>query len=371
MKNLLALATLLTSAYSRLVVYGPEGLKKEFKKSDGIIEASYSNFGKIPYGQSIIGRIYHDADNADGCKRGEFTQDFSGDPDDILTPIYLVYRGNCTFVQKTRNIANAQGALAVIIDNKPFESIESVIMSDDSTGMGISIPAMLISSDDGEKLVQYLKTAPEEEQKKAALAAEFIMEHPDNRVEYDIWYTSFDDRARDFIRDFKEYNDRLGKKVLMTPHFVNWPCTMCDESFKSSECVSGGQYCASPHKWIDNQAVKGRDILMEDIREKCIYNLYYEKNPSVWWKYMKHVHSHCYKQVNVRCSRNAHNDLGLDFQKTLNCQKESFSGQNYENGNSMLKQESEYWSKNGAGFYPAIVINNRTYRGDISPDDVF
>jgi hypothetical protein len=32
------------------------------------------------------------------------------------------------------------------------------------------------------------------------------MEKPDNRVEYDVWFTSSSDRALDFISDFKEYD---------------------------------------------------------------------------------------------------------------------------------------------------------------------
>jgi hypothetical protein len=36
-----------------------------------------------------------------------------------------------------------------------------------------------------------------------------------------------------------------------------------------------------------------------------------------------------------------------------------------------LANEVEYWNAFGAGFYPGIVINNRTYRGDMSSEDVF
>ena len=53
------------------------------------------------------------------------------------------------------------------------------------------------------------------------------MDKPDNRVEYDIWFTSSNDRALDFITDFKEYDDKLGEKVLMTPHYVYWKCEAC------------------------------------------------------------------------------------------------------------------------------------------------
>lgn len=96
-----------------------------------------------------------------GCYRSNFTSDFSGDPDGILTPIFLVDRGNCSFVTKVRNIEKAGGSLAVIIDDSDTD-IRDIIMSDDGTGAGIRIPSMLISKKDGKILKDFLKTATPE-----------------------------------------------------------------------------------------------------------------------------------------------------------------------------------------------------------------
>jgi hypothetical protein len=73
-----------------------------------------------------------------------FTDDLTGDPDGDLSPIFLVERGNCSFVTMVRNIERAGGALALIIDTKS-ENVSGVILSDDGTGAGIEIPAMLIN----------------------------------------------------------------------------------------------------------------------------------------------------------------------------------------------------------------------------------
>jgi len=93
----------------------------------------------------------------------------------------------------------------VVIDDN-YEDVSNIIMSDDGTGTGIRIPSMLIGRSDGEILKNFLKNASPEDASMASLIAEFIMEKPDNRVEYDIWFSSSDDRALDFIRDFEEYN---------------------------------------------------------------------------------------------------------------------------------------------------------------------
>jgi hypothetical protein len=52
------------------------------------------------------GRLYYNASNADGClKGGTFADDFIGDPEGVVSPIFMVERGNCTFATKVRNIA--------------------------------------------------------------------------------------------------------------------------------------------------------------------------------------------------------------------------------------------------------------------------
>lgn len=110
------------------------------------INAQYANYGHIPYGQSIVGRLYYNPDNRLGCdKTASFTDDLSGDPDQIISPIFMVDRGDCSFVTKTRNIARAGGALALIVDNNRYENIDNIIMSDDGSGAGLRVPAMLIS----------------------------------------------------------------------------------------------------------------------------------------------------------------------------------------------------------------------------------
>jgi hypothetical protein len=72
-----------------------------------------------------------------------------------LTPIFLVDRGECSFVTKVRNIEKAGGSIAVIIDDQN-EDIKHVIMSDDGTGTGIRIPAMIIGKKDGQILKDFL-----------------------------------------------------------------------------------------------------------------------------------------------------------------------------------------------------------------------
>lgn len=132
------------------------------------MRASYANFGNIPYGHSIvsvddvsnqaqIGRLYYDAENDKGCN-AYTPQKFEVDMDGDVTPFMLADRGECTFVQKVRNMQRIGVSVAIIIDNKRKEDVTNVVMSDDGTGGGISIAAMLISYEDGQILKNFLQT---------------------------------------------------------------------------------------------------------------------------------------------------------------------------------------------------------------------
>ena len=298
----------------------------------------------------------------------KFTTDADGD----ITPFYIAERGDCSFVKKIRNMESIGVAVGIIIDTNE-EDVDNVIMSDDGTGGGIRIPSMLIGKTDGKKLIDFLKRASEEEIEQTAIMAQFVMEKPDDRVEYDIWFTSSNDRALDFISDFKAHDSRFAEKVLMTPHYVFWKCTFCEDEYLQNDCYGGGRYCAVEPS---NEDMKGREIILEDLREKCLYRKAYSEasTRNIWWEYMAYVHQSCYNVINEDCSRRAHERLGLDFAETQRCVKSSFSSSDWasnKTSNYMIDEEIDYWRTYGAGIYPALVINNRTYRGQLESLAVF
>ena len=146
--------------------------------------------------------MYYDLDNPDGCEafslrqHNKESEDFV---DRLTTPIVFVERGNCSFVQKVRNVERAGGSLAVIIDNH-YEDIQNVILPDDGTGMGIRIPSMIIGQSDGQIIMDYVK-----ESKDATLSAEFVVDNPENTVDIELWFSSYNNQALDFIKAFDPY----------------------------------------------------------------------------------------------------------------------------------------------------------------------
>jgi len=139
--------------------------------------------------------------------------------------------------------------------------------------------------------------------------------------------TSGSDRALDFLEDWSEYYSELvfeEANIKFTPHYVYWQCDKCESSFVDNDCYGNGKYCAmepSDHK------ITGRQIIDEDLRQKCLYTNIKEVEGSLekWFQYIERVHSECYGSVNEDCSFNAHKHLGLDFDDTQQCVRDSFS----------------------------------------------
>lgn len=253
----------------KLIVHGPQELRDLFYESDGLIQSQLSNFGHIPFGQSMGGRLYYNASINEMCDPDiPFTDDWSGDPDDILSPIVLVEQGNCSIVQQVRNIEKNGGALALVIDTVN-EDVSNVVMSDDGTGAGIRIPAMLINKNDGEKLKKYLLTAKRDLATQVSLTAEFkVPVNENNTVSVDFWYTSSDDKSMDLLLGMKDLLEPIIDKINFRPRPVSWACPHCDEDYKMNNCISDGKYCAMQHDY--NLHLNGVNIIKENIRQVCL-----------------------------------------------------------------------------------------------------
>lgn len=249
-------------------------------------------------------------------------------------------------MQKVRHMEQIGAAVGIIVDHHD-EDIQSIIMSDDGTGGGIGIPSVMISKRDGEKLIDFLDYATPEEIQQVAIIIDFSMDKPDDRVEYDVWFTSSNDQALDFLDDFSQTDGTFGDSVLMTPRYVFWKCPYCEQSFLDKNCYSGGKYCAIEEK-EDDYKVTGRDIIREDLRQKCVYKTSYNSTATrhIWWDYIQYVHRNCRNAITKDCSENAHIALGIDFKDTLDCVSDSFSGKDWASAsvsNSIIDEEIEYW----------------------------
>lgn len=118
-------------------------------------------------------------------------------------------------------------------------------------------------------------------------------------------------------------------------------------------------YCAPNHVTNDFARVKGVDIIAEDLRQSCLHDLVSkEGNEPMWWDYIKEVNMECFGFISNKCSENAHKALGLDFDKTEKCVKESYLGFDTKTvGNVILEANAQAWKDYGTLYWPSVTIN--------------
>jgi hypothetical protein len=63
--------------------------------------------------------------------------------EDYLPPWIIANRGECSFVDKVRNMEDSGAALGIIVDNFN-ENVTQIVMTDDGSGAGLRIPSMLV-----------------------------------------------------------------------------------------------------------------------------------------------------------------------------------------------------------------------------------
>lgn len=355
------------SCLGALRVLTPLDLVNKF--DNGEIEGSYANFGKIPYGSLLAGRVFYDANNPTGCDRFQGSLEREGDPDTDFSPIVLVDRGNCSFVKKARNVQEHGGALVLVANNKN-EDPSRIIMIDDGTGTQIVIPTILIGKESGKKLREGIEHSerirlPFDLREFVTILVDFTMPNPDDRVEYDIYYNSGERNAMEFITNMSRYATRLKSHALMTPHLVTWICRdpRCRHAGLRCPEISGEIFCVPPQNDMFD-STPGKEILMSGVIEKCIYNRFAnENNAEKWWLYMKGLHQECPGQIPDRsCQKKAMALSKISEDNIANC---TF------NPRKILEEEYETLKMSGVPYHPAVVINQRVYRGALVPGQVF
>ena len=372
---MLILLWLVSLVSGKILVFSPDSLRSQFESRyhHGVIPSSLANFGNPPYGTVSVGRVFMPASGEElGCSplsRIPFVED----PDTVNSPILLLDRGDCPFVMKVRQ-AQDVGASAVIIVNDHDEDIEKIVMVDNGSGGNIYIPSFIISKKDGDLIKEYIQN--EKMGKHVAITLVYDMKHESNTVHYTLWTSSENKKVYSFIEEFSQFGLKFSKeKAVFTPHYVLWYCAICKEQDFSEahrDCLSGGRYCAPDPDGAGPLA--GRDVVLEDLRQICVYKLTEEASSyKLWYDYMKVYNQTCASgYISKECSYSVLDKISVDSDDIEKCIKNSIEGANIDiDDNAILREEKKAWNDYGIPFYPSLAINNQTYRGDWEAQEVF
>ena len=82
--------------------------------------------------------------------------------------------------------------------------------------------------------------------------------------------------------------------------------------------MGNGNYCAFEPN--DKAEVTGRDIIMESIRQKCIY----KSGTRNYFRYMVGFYEFCVNKFNEECSQTLMNRYGISLYSIKKCVDDSF-----------------------------------------------
>lgn len=358
-----------------LMVTSPTALR-------GRHDSAIGNFGIPQYGGSMAGAVVYPKGNSDACEAfnsGRKEHLFRTKPG-ALPSFLLIDRGNCLFAKKVWNAQYAGASAVLVVDDKDEPLITMDLLQEDDEAakyiQNISIPSALIDKKFGEQLKKAVKDG---EMVNVDLDWREAVPHPDNRVEYELWTNSNDecgpkcDMLMHFLKEFKGAAQLLekGGYSQFTPHYITWYCPQAFVVSKQckSQCINHGRYCAPDPEQDFSTGYDGKDVVVENLRQLCVFNVANEiKKPWIWWDYVTDFHIRCpmkEKKYNKKCAETVIKSLGLEVKKIDKCMGDP----NDDSDHPLLKMEQDSQigkgSRGDVTILPTLVVNNRQYRGKL------
>ncbi|KAI5057605.1 hypothetical protein GOP47_0027620 [Adiantum capillus-veneris] len=347
-------------------------------------DSAIGNFGAPDYGGSMILDVKVPEKHPDGCK--PFPDNLFKRKSSKTSPIVaLLDRGGCYFALKVWNAQNAGAASVLIADDRvePLITMDSPEEDDKAAEyvQKITIPSALIEKKFGDKVKAELA-------KKETITVKLdwseSLPHPDEQVEYELWTSSTDEcgakcnTLAEFIKSFKGAAQLLekGGHTKFTPHYITWYCPNSFSKSKQchSECINHGRYCAPDPEQDLKKGYEGKDVVMENLRQLCVYKVANASGkPWVWWDFVSDFHIRCPmkdKKYDQECAEEVMHSLGLPKDEVEKC----MGHPDADEDNPLLTSEQNAQVGQGprgdVTILPTLIVNGRQYRGKLAKSAV-
>lgn len=237
---------------SQIRVLAPPRVVQDFQTSHGRIFGSTSTFGAPFYGDRVYGRLVYGTpkqnnhcteEDYDVPSPEKFMPAGKSYNEVRLINIILVERGSCSFVTKVKVAQKKEAHAVIIVDTqgstRTTRDIQDIIVADDGYGSNVDIPSVLISREEGQKLIDPLLADP-----GTQVVVELNWDIPsENVVQVDLWMSSASVSSQKFLKDFKPKREALNEYLRFMPHYHVFSMDG-SKDYKELCFDVSGKYCA-------------------------------------------------------------------------------------------------------------------------------
>ena len=303
MRSILIVLTLALPVFPAIHVFSPDKLRLKF--SEGQIPNTIADFGVVPYGHSISGRVIRSAP-FDACDPLEISEKFLKEIQGNF--IILAERGRCTFSQKVIN-AQKIGASAVLISdsdkNKDVHKIFAVERVRTQLDQ-VRIPSMLINKIDSDAVEKMIDSGEVVE-----FGINFELRKAEHKSKLSFILSVDDYRCYDSLLNMQKHFETFKRSMATTVHYKVFRNV---NVLNSSECLTAqdNKFCIL--KSYGNQLEK-QGLMQETLRQMCIYR----HGQSAYFDYLRNVRDMCFVQgvAETRIRDGFSNCSGAIFKKTF------------------------------------------------------
>lgn len=303
----------------------------ERQQSDTLSGAT-ATFGAPTYGEAFIGQLVYVPSASNYCAPdyGNAVKAFiATSHSDVMSPhlgrIFLVHRGNCTFVRKVTVAQDLGGNAVLFIDapDSPWSRTQiqqSVILGDDGNGSSVRIPSVMMAKEDGELVLEFLQPSATQQAVLVQLQWALPQQSP---VLLDFWMEAGSLTALRFLRQYAYHASHLRQYLRFTPHYHIFSLVhrTTPYDFGTTQTTALGSPTAAALKnltlcWhndltlctnpsdIATTRVANEEVLEETVRQLCIWetavapHLLREDSanewaPAAWWEYIRRFYDTC------------------------------------------------------------------------------
>jgi len=239
-----------------------------------------------------------------------------------------------------------------------------------------NITTVIIRKSDGDIIKRFIQDYPSQFS-RVNMNIKFESIKTSKKVKIDFVTRSDDYKSYAFVKELFEkfFKEIEIKTLLFEPHYKYSSCKVPEQNLNNTinnstinTNVSNEEYCTPLNKQNNPNINNSTLILHENVRQKCIWFMFKDTNPVLYWTYMIYFSDWCLKnnRFNLMCSKEVTDYSGINYESVNYCFN---TVMNKPNDNmDFIKKDMEFVDKysktniDDSNSYPIIFVNNLKYK---------